>query len=143
VIPGQLDRRFDRLGTGVREKGFHPSADGCDLRQPFAKLYLQLVIVVGGNVKELRGLLGNGAHNVGMRVAGGRDRDACTAIQIHVAVNVFDDRAVASGHDERRTPRIRRRHDRAIALENRARARAGRRDFDIWNAHLVKQEIRS
>ena len=135
VISRELDGGFDRLGARVRKERLRAAADRRDRRERFAQRDLRLVIVVGGNMEEPRRLLRDRADNVGMRMSRRRHRDARAEIQIRVAVDVFDDGAFAARHDERRAARIRRRHDRAIALEDRARARAGRRNLDVGNAH--------
>ena len=117
---------------------------GATSASSFAQRHLRLVVVIGGDVKKPRRLLGDGAHDIGMRMAGRGNRDAGAEIQIHVAVDILDDGAFAARHDKRCAARIRRRHHGTIALENRARAGTRRRDFDIWNAHVLEsQETRS
>jgi hypothetical protein len=69
-------------------------------------------------------------------MSGRRNGDAGRKIQIHVPVDIFDDGTFATRHDKRRAPGIRRRDDRGIALDNRARARSRRGHFDIWNSHF-------
>ena len=126
VIARQLDRGLDRLCPRVREERPRAAADRRDLRERLAERDLRLVIVVGGDVQESRGLVGDRADDVGMRMARRGHGNAGAEIQIDVAVDVFDDRALAARHHERRAARIGRRHDRAIALENRPRAWARR-----------------
>src|SRR5262245_55082013 len=70
-----------------------------------------------------------------MRVTSRRDRDAGRTVQKHVAVDVFDDRALSARHDERIVAGIRRRDKLPIALDDRARLRTGQGRFDVRHAH--------
>ena len=68
-----------------------PPVDRRDRRQLLGEPHLRLVVEVGArHVQELLRLLGDRRDDVGMRVAGGVDRDAGGAVEEDVAVDVLD-----------------------------------------------------
>ena len=114
------------------------AADRRDLRERLAERDLRLVIIVGGDVQESRGLVPYGPNDLRVRMNRRSYRDAGAEVQIDIAVDVFNDGALATRHDERSAARIGRRHNRAIAFDDRPRAWARRRDFDVWNRHVAE-----
>ncbi len=98
-----LIARLDRFGAGVAEERLGaPPGDRRDRRELLRQAHLRLVVEVGArHVEEALRLIGDRAHDVGMGVAGGVDRDAGGAVEEDVAVNVFDRGAGAAGDDER------------------------------------------
>ena len=138
VMARELDGGFDRFGAGVREKRFRPSADRRQLRDELAERDLRLVVVVRGNVQKARSLFGDRPHDIRMRMPGGVDGNARAAVQVDIAVDILDDGTFPSCHDEWRAPRIRRRHHRTIARQNRLRARTRRRHFDVRDTHWLR-----
>ena len=68
-----------------------PPVDRRDRGQLLGQPHLRLVVEVGArHVQELLRLLGDGADDVGVRVAGGVDGDAGRAVEEDVAVHVLD-----------------------------------------------------
>ena len=75
-------------------------------------------------MQELLRLIDDRGDDVGMRMTGGIDGDAGGAVEKDVAVDVLDGAPTAARHDERIRARIRRRHDRGVAIDQRL-ARVG------------------
>ena len=128
-----LMRRFDRFGARIAEERLHAAANRHDRRELLGEPHLHVVVEIRArHVQEPAGLLRDGLDDVGVGVAGGVDRDARRAVEEHVAVHVLDHRPGAALDDQRVAARVRRRDDRAIALDNRPGARTGQRSLDFW-----------
>ena len=102
VIAGQLDRRFHRLGPGIREEDLFGKCAGRDLRQLFRQLELGPIVKIGPrHVEQLRRLAVNGLDDARMAVARRTDRDARVEIEEAIAIDVLDHgalrRATTSG----------------------------------------------
>ena len=138
VIARQLDGRLGRLGARVAEERPHPAFDRHERRQFLREAHLRLVVEVRPrHVDELRRLVGDGLDDLGMRDAGGVDRDAGRAVEEDVAVDVLDDGAFAAGDDERIVARVGRRHELRVLLDDRLGLRAGQRSLDVRGVFIV------
>ena len=138
VIARQLDRRLGRLGAGVGEERADVAVDRRDRGERLGQPDLRLVVEVRPrHVDELLRLIGDRAHDVGMRDAGRVDRDAGGAIEEAVAVDVLDHRPFAAGDHERIVARVGGRDVLRVALDDRPGLRAGQRRPDVWRVHLA------
>ena len=97
VISRQLERAFRGFGSGVAVVELVRAGHGRDLRQTLGQRDQALVIKIGArHVDELRRLLLNGGHHLGMAVAGGSHGDAGGEIEELVAVDIGDDEAMTT-----------------------------------------------
>ena len=138
VIARQLHGRLGRFGARVAEERPHLAFNRDERRHFLREPHLRLVVEIGPrHVDELRRLIGNGLDDVGVRDAGGIDRDAGRAVEKDVAVDVLDDGAFAAGDDERIVARVGRRHEFRVLLDDRPGLRARRRSLDVRGVFIV------
>ena len=85
---------------------------------------------------ELRCLLLDGLHDVGMAMAGGHDGDAGVHVQEAVAVHVFDDGSPAALDDKRIAAGIARRDIAMVFFDHFLGLGAGQLGFDVGKFKL-------
>jgi hypothetical protein len=154
VIPGELERGFDRFRPRVAEEHAPRPSPGRQSCQLLGQLHHVGVVEIGArHVDEPGRLLLDRFHYARMAVACGDHRDARVQIQKAIPVHVHYDGALATFRHQGIGSRIGRRQHRVIALDPRARPRAGklrdnpgqlrhRRLFRwIHHLHLLNQAI--
>ena len=115
-----------------------PPSNGAIGRDFLREPDLRLVVEIGArHVNEPARLIGNRLDDGRMRMAGRIHGDTGRAVEEPVAVDVFDDAARRVVDDQRIAARVRRRHHRPIAFDERLRFRAGQRGLDVRSFHEV------
>ena len=118
-VASQLDRAFDGFGPRVGQehpRRLHRRAGGESLADLGVGGQVEVARAVVQDVVDLSVDRGVDAR---MGVAGGRHRDAGVEVEEAVAVDVFDDAAGATPHDERVHPRQRRARHPLVAFDDR------------------------
>src|SRR5208283_3539885 len=130
-IARQLDRAFYRLCAAIAEEYLvvvrlrHGGDEALrELR------HVPVIEIRAGNVDELRRLLLNGLHHMGVAMAGGADRDARGKIQESVAVGIFNNRAVAAMSNQLIFAKQRWRNIFLVVLDHFLCLGAGQRHID-------------
>ena len=101
-VAGELDGTLDGLGAGVGEEHALLARARRDARQPLAQLHHALVVEIrAADVKEAVGRVLDRGDDLGMPVAGGRDRDAGHEVEEPVAVHVLHHDALPTRDDQR------------------------------------------
>jgi hypothetical protein len=110
-IPGEFDRRLDRLRSGVAEVGARGPVDRGDLGQTLANLGIDRQVEIRRReMDQLRGLLLDRGDDLRVTVTGRVDRDARREVEEEIAVDVLDREALpADRHDRVGTRQARRR----------------------------------
>ena len=84
-------------------------------------------------MQQFRGLLLNRRDDARMAMPRGADGDPRREVEVQVAVHVFDHRPVAALDRQRIRPRVRRRDEPFVGLDQLARNRPGGRSADMGN----------
>ena len=134
-VAGELERALDALGAGLREEAQHRLAHRRQLVHALAEAHLVLVPVVGRDVQEAAGGVGDRRDDLRVRMAGAADGDAGDEVQEAVAVDVPDLGAAAVRHHERVVARIGRRDDGRVAGEQRPGLGSGQLGLDVRSLH--------
>ena len=132
VVACHLHGRFHGFRAGVAEINALGEIARRDPGQLFGELSEQRVIEIRSRHVNQRGrLLLDGAHNVGMAMAGGCHGDAGTEIKKGVAIDVFNDHAFAATCHQGIVACVRRRYELTVEIENLLGFGAGQRRFDL------------
>jgi hypothetical protein len=126
-VHGELKCGLDGLGAAVGEVRLRRRRDGDDAVEHLRQLRHVAVVEVGAaHVYEARGLLLDGADDLGVAVARGADGDAGVAVEEDVAVGVFDPDAGGPLGDELvGRARVRGRDPLRVGLDDQAPFGAG------------------
>jgi hypothetical protein len=143
VIAGQLDRALHRFRAGVRQEDARLLPERRDRREALHELEVaRLVEVSRGDVDEPVGLLLDGGHDLGMRVAGRADGDAGREVEEAVAVDIGHDGAGPGLGDQRIGTRQRGAGDGLVALDDLASLRTGQLGDDVRRRQVAGSRIR-
>jgi len=118
-IACELDRRFDGFRARVGVKDAHLFTHRRDRVDLFTQRHHRVVIIVGRDVDEFLDLLLDGPDDLGMRMAGRKDRDAGGKVNVAIAIHVPTFGALAVIHDKRVIARVGWRRMFFVSNENR------------------------